>query len=566
MKRIDPLDLLGTSPVWCLDLLFGGEVFRLSTEPIDVKAADGTMHSYRGGLAAPEVVANLGRLKFSTPELSAAIRCILPESAAKIRRRGHDWLGATAALYLTSIANGDRRLGVPVAMLSHSEMWLQVAGVVRSPQYAAPGDPAGAVEFTLEVAPWNETSPILPPDVVISSERFPGSGGIVGPPGSEALGKRYPLVFGTPGVYDSGTAPGSPMYAIERDGAGNAVFVLAARGQIDAATLLIYDSAGASASLSPIVFIDGTGETVTYFSVGGGLDPVSGDFYAAWNDGGAFPSPYSAGPLTNAAEVAAYLFGRAGAPVDVPAWLALAGQVSDIQIDGYINDGSTAWEVVSAHVLPLIPVGYRYTRQGLAPVLYDPDMRRGDEVAHVRTVDTPAATGFGDWTPTTGLTLETEPEDVVVRFTANYAKDVQSGAFLRQRSWVGDSIGAPDPAPLLSRRRGGQSGSLYVDQAATRGATTTKSLDLPFVWQTTTADAVLSWRSKLAAMPTESATYEAPWHWGWVQVGDALLVDDSLKGFTGQPALVGSKVWAGDSWEFELIFDEDPVRDPRAID
>jgi hypothetical protein len=571
MRRTRPADLVGTTPIWCLDLHWGGTIYRIASEPIDVKADDGAMLSYAGGLDVPRVREVLGRLKFDPPELSATIRALLPVSIVTLRRRGHDWLGATADLYLTVVQTADRALAVPVSDLTHGEMWLQVSGQVRAPRYAAPGTPPGLVEFTLRVAPWDAArQPLIPGDLTINPERYDGSGGLgIGPPPEDTDGKRIPVVFGTPGRYlDDDTiiqVEGSPMYAAERNGAGEALALVACDGHVEADTLEVFDSAGTSATLTTLRDTDALGAPVSYY-LPATIDATSTEFYASWDEDGATPSPFSTGVLIRAPEVAAYLLAMSGLAVDLPAWLALDGFLPRLEVSGYVNDESSAWEVLSAHVLPLMPVAYRFTRQGLAPIVYDPELLTGLEVAHVRTVDTPDATGAGDWTPTSGLDLETEPEDVVSVLTVNYAKSAATGNHLRQVVWVGDSGGAPAPRNGQRRRKGDRSGSLYIDQATTRGATSADTLDLDMVWDRATAESVAAWRTRLACMPTESASYSAPLHWGWLRVGDVVLIDDVGKGFTDQPALIESRELGPDGVEFVLVFTEDPVRDARVLD
>ena len=571
MRRTLPADLIGATLVWCLDLDWGGATYRIASEPIDVKGVDGLTMSYTGGLEVPRVREVLGRLRFDAPELSATVRAVLPVDVVTVRRRGYDWLGASGALYLTTCRTADRGLTVPTSDLSHDEMWLQVAGRPRSPRYAIPGAPPGLVEFTLQIAPWDEGKvPLIAGDLTINAERFDGGGALgIGPPPEDTDGKRIPIVLGTPGRYQEDDAiiqaQGSPMYAAERNAAGEALALVACTGHVESMTIDVFDGAGVSASQITLRDFDALGAPVSYY-LPSGIDATSTEFFASWGKDGATPSPFSTGVLIRAPEVAAYLLAQSGLDVDLPAWLALDGFLPRLEVSGYINDGASAWDVLASHVLPLMPVAYRYTRQGLAPVVYDPELLTGLEVAHVRTVDTPDAEGSGDWTPTSGLDLETEPEDVVSVLTVNYAKNGSTGDFLRQVVWVGDSIGAPLPRSGQRRRRGDRSGSLYVDQATTRGATATEVLELEMVWDRPTAEAVAAWRTRLACMSTESASYSAPLHWGWLRVGDVVLIDDVGKRFTDQPALIESREIGPAGIDFVLVFTEDPVRDPRAID
>lgn len=550
MRRQRPDDFTGTRGVWCLDLHFGSEVFRLSTEPMEVLTDTGRSLSYEGGLTAPTIRESLGRLKFEAPSLSAAIRCVLPVAVKDIRRRGWDWLQARAELYLNIVNEDDARLTVPTALLTHEQQWLQVRGRVRSPVYADPALPAGAVEFTLNAEPWENTDPVVPATARLDQKYS-----------REVRGKRIPLVWGTPGVYAAAdgtkaTAPGSPTYR------GGLFAVNLAESdaptvelkKAESATLYTADITFDVTSALRIVAADPSPYTTP--------PPDPPETYVIWS-GGQANQQLATGIGNTAPRLLVYLLSLSGLDIDAPAWEALDGQIPRLEVSGYISDDVSAWDYVQSHVLPLMPVAYRYTRQGLAPVVYDRTLRESDAVAHVRAVDTPDYAGSGDWTPLGGLSLETEPEDVPAELIVRMAKDVETGEPVRTLRWVGYS-GNADTILKGPRPRGDDDASIYLDHAASRGATARIELDLEAVWDVATAQAVASWRARLACMPTEVAEYAAPWHWGWVQVGDVLLLDDASKGFDSAYALVNSREWDGTAWVFELLFTEDPVRDPRA--
>ena len=566
MRRIRPADLVGTTPVWCLDLHHGGTTYRVASEPIDVKADDGTMLSYAGGLEPVAFEEQLGRLKFTAPDLSATIRAILPVSVAKLGARGHDWLGATADLYLTVCRTADRGLTVPVSDLTHGEMWLQVSGRVRSPTWGDPSAPPGLVEFTLRVAPWDATDPTINDLGTITASRFPAAD-------EDVYGKRLPLIIGHPGVYidKAGVEQyggGSPGYVTARTGPNADTLVAAGHGIPKPGTVEVLDEAGNVATASAFSLQDGDGNDVVLVDISSAALPFqrsNTEFWIAWSSAGGIAADATTGPAEEAPDVAALLLARAGFRLDYPAWSALKGRIATVKVAGYVNDDATAWDYVSRHVLPLMPVAYRYTRQGLAPVVYDPAYRSGDTVAHVRTIDVPDAESSGDWTPTGPVALETEPEDVPARLDVTMATDGRTGTQPRDLSWVGTGAG-PVPRYLGLRGKAKGRGSLYIQQASTRGATGTQSLELSQVWDVPTLDAVAGWRLRLGAMPTLSASYDAPLHWGWLQVGDSLTVTDPLREFDGAIGVIDGKRLTRNGWEFVLVFTEDPVRDARVLD
>lgn len=566
MRRQRPADFTSRRAVWCLDLHLGGETHRIASEPVDVAAPDGSVYSYKGGLEPVALIENLGRLKFTAPELSATIRVVLDTTPARIRARGHDWLTASADLYLTVVDVEDAALTVPVSVLSHSELWYQISGRCKSPEWGAPGAPAGAVTFSIEQTPWEGGSPLIPSSQALTENTHPP--GALSVFAAESQGKRPPIIIGAPGVTSGGfkAEQGAPAYCARRNAStGNAEIVVVAHGWASAETVTLWDDSGASDTATLALVDDDEGNPVTQTLVTAlSLNLAGTEFYTSWDFGNGNSGPFVDGART-APQAAVHLLTMSDAYVDIPAWSALEGQVPTVYVDLYINDDSTAWEVLAAHVLPLIPVGYRYTRQGIAPVVYDPAVYARDTVAHVRTIDTPAAANeaqSGDWTPIGPMALETEPDEVAQVVSVVMAENPATSAPRDVRKW------APKPRAAFGRYAGrargaAESGSLYLDQASTRGAIEALELKLAGVWDVPSADAVASWRTRLASMPTFSASYDAPLHWGWVQIGDALEVTDPARELDAAIAIVDSRELTPNGWRFVLLFDEDPIRDSR---
>jgi len=558
VRREEPADFVGTYPIWLLDLHYAGTVYRIATEPVNVDDGTGLILSYVGGLEAPELTEQIQLSSTDVPNRTASLAVVLPESVAKLRAAGHSLLFATGKLFLTFCSEDARRLQVAESKLAHPDLWYQISGRVSAPVWGVPGEPPGFLEFTLRQNPWTDRRPVVRPDLVIDSSRFSGALSVPGPPPEDADGKIMPLVIGAPGI---ATAPGSPVYALERDGAGKVNQLLIALGRVNSATCQVFDQSGNKETRDVQVIEDRHNTPVSFVvPTTSGLSRTDEQFYATWPDTAA--SGFGQG-LENPVRAAAYLFALSALEVDLPAWLAASEYFSSMKIGGYVNDDSTAWDVASTHLLPLVPLSYRFTRQGLTPVIYDPELRAGQEGFHVDVIDTPDAVGVGDWSPVGGVELVTEPEDVPNQITIRYALDIRSNSYRRSRTWLSDVSAAaqPDGNP---RREGAESLSLYLDQAQTRSdLLASKEITASFIYDDATADQVLAWRSRLDTMARERTTYRAPWHYGALQVGDVGRVTDSGKSWSEEFVLITSRTWEGDSWVFEVVKFEDPLTDTR---
>ena len=558
-----PADFIDSYPVILLDLHYAGQVYRVASEPIDVVDSTGRSLSYAGGLSPVDVAETLGRLSIDAAAPTATVRCILPIDVAAYRRAGHDLTRATATLWMAPCPAGEARLSTPMVLAA--DRWPLLTGSIRRPTYAIPDAPPGAVEFTLSAAPWTTSAPIVPADARITSATWPGAS-------REAFGKRYPRIIGAPGGFSTGgaatDAAGSPAYCIQRSGAGDAEILLVAGHTVAAGLIGIIDPSGNVYSQTPTSTTDAQGRQIAYVNITGAAAPfdlTATEYWVSWGDDAQFP--------TDAVDVLVWALSLTGQPADVPSFEALKGRVPSVKIATYINDDSTPWEWVQANVLPLLPVTVRRGPDGLYPVVYDSAVRGSAAKAHVQASDSPDYGGAGDWVAVSGVTVQTEPEDLDAATVVRYAYDGQRGGPLgavavdsQRGSWYSraaairrgrDISGYPVPAGTTVRVGDGS-----PDTSPTSAP---HELELKAVWDAASAGAVGLWRARAYSLALATRTYEAPWYWGWLQVGDIVTLTDSSIGMASQICTINARAWQQDRWVFEVLLDDDAIRDRRGV-
>lgn len=560
-----PDDYRDSYPVILLDLHYAGQTYRVASEPCEVITQAGDSLSYAGGLDPVSVSETLGRLTVDTSSPTASIRCVLPIDVAAFVRAGHTLTRATADLWMAPVEAHAARLSVPVATTTAEDRWPLLSGVVRRPVYAVPGAPAGAIEFTLSSAPWATSPPIVPPAARITTATISNVS-------REAIGKRYPTVRGAPGRLPDGTGvAGSPAYCIKRTGADADLLLIAGHPVPDAAVTVV-DEDGDTYFTSPVTTRDAYGRTYAYVDVSAGTATTPAfsqkgqQYWIGWH-----LSDASSGDVI---DVLVWALQLTGETVDVPAWEAIRGRVPALQVATYISDDVRAWEWVQRHILPMLPVSVRRGPAGLRPVIYDTDLRASAAVAHVEASSTPAYGGSGDWVAVSGIAEQTDIEDMPAATVVRYAMDGQRNG------------------PLSSVSIDAQSGTWYTRAAAMRqgvdlsgyafspGATTVTvgggapqtqagdgavELELPAVWDAATAAAIGLWRARAYSQSLSTRTYEAPWLWGWVQVGDTITITDPAVGWTRQVVAVNARAWGEGRWLFEVLIDSDAIRDGRTV-
>lgn len=571
MRREQVADFRDSYPVWLCDLEIGDRTYRLSSEPVDVPDGAGGWYSYIGGIATPSIREAIQLSAVDVPTRSASLSVVLPEAVAVLRQRGYSLIDARASIALTYCKTNARRLTTATSLLEHGETWLQVAGRIRSPSWGDPDLDRGALTFTVREDPWEFQSPLISGDQFFSVDRFDGETVVgrtnQGPPPDEVIGKSLPIVLGRPGrTADPATrtsrATGSPAYFTQAT-----LYLFLTQGIAEASSVTIIDSDGANESFDVETTADAFGNAYSFVDLTGatGIDRSLDQYFTIWTKTGG-PALQGLGEGTlNPLQAAAYLFSLApGARIDVNAWLSVAGIFDGYEVGGYVNDDSSAWEVASENLLSLLPIAWRYSRQGLEPVIYDPSLRQGQETFHAEASGYPHDKAGGDWAPDGPVDTVTEADERLRSVTVRYLQDAQTGTYRKAVTFRSDPLSAYE-AQARQSNKDSDGRTLYLDQLQTRNAQLVdKEIEASWVYDDATATAIAEWNSRLGALTQERAAYRLPWHWGHLRVGDVGRLTDPRREWDEVFVLVSSKEWDGAEWLVEIVKWSDPLRYRRA--
>jgi len=570
MRRELPADFRDSYPVWLCDLEIGDRTYRLSTEPVDVPDGSGGWYSYAGGMATPSIKEAIQLSAVDVPTRSASLNVVLSESIGALRRRGYSLIDARATIALTYCKTNARRLTTATSILAHDETWLQVSGRIRSPSWGDPDLDRGALTFTVREDPWEFQSPLIAGGETLSVDRFDGATVVGrtnhGPPPDEVIGKRLPIVLGRPGRTADPTtrtsrATGSPAYFTQPR-----LYLYLTQGIAEASSVTIIDSDGANETFDVETTADAFGNSYSFVDLTGAtsIDRTLEQFFVIWTEAGG-PALKGLGQGTlNPLEAAAYLFTLApGAQIDVNAWLSVAGVFEGYEVGGYVNDDSSAWDVASENLLKLMPIAWRYSRQGLEPVIWDPALRRGQETFHAQASGFPHDAAGGDWAPDGSVDTITEADERLRSVTVRYLQDTQTGTYRKSVTYRSDALSAYEPQARQDPDSG-DSKTLFLDQLRTRNAQLVdKEIEASWVYDDATAASIAEWNSRLGSLTQERAAYRLPWHWGHLRVGDVGRLSDPRRDWSDVFVMVSSKEWDGLQWVVEIVKWSDPLRYTR---
>ncbi len=482
MSRLTRADAVEVELVWLLEVEWAGQMYRFSSYPIDVETADGDYIQFDGGLEAIEIEEQLGFLATSPELQTVAIDVVFPIDVALRVSRGHSLDGATGELsrhVVGALYDLRRRM---------------VVGQLVEPQYGADGEP---VSFSLEENPYDDTAVVPSASAIVSEATWPSSSYNVP---EASIGLYYPEVFGQPGLYvteagASGEGRGSPTIVVHQSGNDAARLVIAA-GRVQATTVTIIDEDGVSAVFDVELIIDGLGQAVSTVDISANLTlDRTQELWTCWHSGPAMIGVSGAGSLLRRMLLLSSL------RIDLGRLQAVVPSLDRYDVAGYYDTAVSPWEWVQDNLLPLLPLTVAASPDGLAPILWNYDLR---SVQTRYTIEEEV-----NASRVSPVTYDREPRDVVNEIRASYAIDGLDGS-LRTLTHGPNAV-AGNIAQTTSRHS-------QVSGRRPRGVVA-DVLETDIVWTDRTMRLILAWMILSKALPTRVIDYDLGDEAAWLDIG-----------------------------------------------
>lgn len=497
---------------WTLTVSWAGRTFRWASSPLTIETASGETLSFEDGLEPVDYEDALQGLGVASLRSIPVEIHFPPEvDVAEWIALGHDLASATGE----------------VSIWSEGTVWEErrvlLSGPVREPEYGGIDEP---VSFSVEDAITTDRATIPPRSQVINATTWPNFS-------EDAEGLAYPVVFGKPGVLGANsTCAGSPAPCVHyATGSGLAVKILVAGHKTFVGSCVVYNEDGVTYPFPIDTETDGVGQTVSTVdlsTVSTATFPREGStYYVSWYDGPALVDGEGA-DVETVGELIAYLLDQSRVLLDRPAFTAIDAQIGGVKLDGYIDETVPTWDWIVDNLLPLLPLSILPGPDGYYPVVWRLGADPSESVCTISPDDDVLIERVNKLT-------YSKLSEVVNSLTFKYANDPLEGNARRSVTLTA----SPD-------LEASELGSYYCELSEGQYGVREETLDSDVVWRAETATYVLARMVERSALPSREVNYSMPSSYGWLRLGDVVLVSDAEVHLDREVALIVGLRWVSE--------------------
>tara|TARA_Y100001963_G_scaffold160196_1_gene268875 strand:+ start:8909 stop:10654 length:1746 start_codon:yes stop_codon:yes gene_type:complete len=580
MNRINRSDLLGSTPVFLLEIQWNGRTFHFSTFPIDILKDNGESIHFSGGLADPELKESISDLNRSPQANTLSLELIFPINLVQeFFEFGRLLDIATGELSLVTEREGS-------IVQTYEKRMRIFSGRVIQPIIGDPDQPSGYCALTIERNANNEPQTIIKPDGI-----FRGNGSYISPSDLTGFsnGKAYPIVFGNPNEYvpfiSSAAGPlekyqsyPTPAFLIWREQPATPtnnyddLFRLCIAGHsVEATTCLIRDYKGNIKDNVPI--LEATtrqGKVISYVElrfwflatlIDGIVNPwmegASGsygdaktdnpEYFVSWTNGGGMKNPYGEGYLEGAGDIILYFLNLTNIEIDNQAWANVSGFLNGYKFGGYVDDPeATAYKFLQDNIFPFVPVHATNSAKGLRPVI--PLLYYSQYPQPVLEMD--LGTGFY---LNSAIEYSSEPDDIENRIMMNYAF-----CLFRKNNPAGLLVDGN-----LDDHTAQRTNTELAQLSYHRYGDRYKEIIVSYVYEFETAMKILMYRLRRRALPKMRIEIQADPVYGWIQLGDVISITSTELYMGNFRGMIMEKSYSEGAWVFIVELENSVILQER---
>jgi len=523
-----------------LSIVFAGRVFYWASRGLVIESTENGPIQFEGGLSIDWKDA-LALFNNSPPLVSVSMGIFFPVDVAELIAKGHDLGRATGEFSIYAL---DPTKAPP----TYEQRIVIFSGHVVDPQYGAHGEP---VTLSLESNPFEDRTLIPSSTQRINGATFPTV--------TENVGAYYPIVFGTPGVYEDTagllvSVIGSPAYAVAIGGSR----VLIAGHEVAAAQVSIYNttSGAVDAGQNVLTDTDDLGQLYSYTNVS---TYATGDtLWCVWNEPTGTPeggllNDQRNGTRTGAGELLTYFFRLSTIDQDHGRWRAVSDYLDQrFKFSGYINKPCRPWDYIQQNMMPLLPLSLIATSEGLAPVLWRRDASKAQAVGHLTAGPNLSRVG----------PVSYYNQEITNEIRLNFGVDGDND-YHREMTVFGGETSDPELGVFDPTLAPDYFSTEYSRASFLRYGTNAETLDTDIVLDNATAGEILEWKHRAACFPYRTITYDAAIRYGFLRRGDVVLLTDEELHITEHVAFVRDLEWYNGRPSLTFVLVDNPPREDR---
>lgn len=537
--------LMGSTPVFCVEFLWGGRVHRYSTDDITLQSNGGPLH-YLPSIMEFDFVESAELTAVNVEANIVSMGLIMDDVNLLERWSNGDTMEGLEAEFFYILMR-DR-----VSLQTYDERVVLYRGQIQEPQIGDPNQFYQFVSISIEAQPFDSNRLLMDSNKYIDT-RFHDRDLSTGD------GKPWPIVFGSAGGAVRTTAGTTknifalPAYNVHHYDSHDDCRMMVAGHPITAVNAVIQDDNFQTATKPINIDDDGRGNLYSYIELKTSDNVAmpnysgSGDSREWWvymTGGGGLVNPFGVGDLQGAGDLCRWVLQRSGQLIDDGSWANLAPILNQYNFEGYINDPKiTAWDWLNGNILPFLPITVRMGPNGLRPILI-----QMWALTHVTARQSIIVDNDSNVTQISPINTIRSTADLVNQLTLRWGKRGFDQEYTSMVRITNIEVEDYDVA------------TNYSIMSVNRYGVKPMAMDSDYIYDRDTAQKVAMDLVRSKCLPIHTIEVDADMELGWLEVGDVLDVTAPKIYLTNHRMIIISKRWLGTRWRWELAFEMNPLQ------
>ena len=534
--------LMGSTPVFCVEFLWGGRVHRYATHDITLQSNGGPIH-YLPSIMEFDFVESADLTSIDLEANIVSMGLIMDDVDLLERWSQGDTMEGLDAEFFYLLMRDN------VAQQDFEDRVVLYRGQIQEPQIGDPNQFYQFVSISIEAQPYDSNRLLMDSNKYIDT-RFDDRDT------NTSDGKPYPIILGSAGGAirtTEGTTKNIfalPNYNTQRYDSHYGEMMIAGH-EVEATEIVIQDENFMETTKTIGVRDDGRGNVFSYVrlipSDNVAIPNYSGSgesrqWWYYFTNGGGLINPFGDGDLKGAGDICRWALQRSGQLIDDGAWANLSPILNQYNFEGYINDPKvTAFDWLNGNILPFLPITVRMGPKGLRPILIE--MWALTHVTSMAAITVDNGSNVVQVSPIN--TIRTTSE-LVNELTLRWGKrgfDQSYTSMVRVTNIKSEEYDVVSDYSILS-----------VNRYGTKPA----AMDSDYIYDRDTAIKVAMDLVRSKCLPIQSIEVDVDMELGWLMVGDVLDVTVPKLYLTNHKMIIVSKRWRETHWRWELAFEMNP--------